>query len=155
MQSATAAGRTTGGSCSAPSMPRSATFIWRKTRRWGRPAFRMEPQIVYQVPGRNPTPHTDGGSDAAPDPQMSKWRPLIPVLQQMVAEGLSPRQMAERLNVSRSAVIKAVWTHVHGNGHGSGTKPSRRRLVHQSWDESRLIEPWAERKARLAKERAK
>ncbi len=32
----------------------------------------MEPQIVYQVPGRNPTPHTDGGSDAAPDPQMSK-----------------------------------------------------------------------------------
>ena len=115
----------------------------------------MEPQIVYQVPGRNPTPHTDGGSDAAPDPQMSKWRPLIPVLRDLRAQGLTCTQIGERLGVSRAAAAKAVWTHVLGNGHGSGTKPSRRRLVHQSWDESRLIEPWAERKARLAKERAK
>lgn len=157
MQSATAAGRTTGGSCSAPSMPRSATFIWRKTRRRGRPAFRMEPQIVYQVPGRNPTPHTDGGSDAAPDPQMSKWRPLVPVLRDLRAQGLTCAQIGERLGVSRAAVAKAVWTHVLGNGHGSGTherewKGSRH---YRSTDDSSFIETWTDRKARLAKERAK
>lgn len=88
---------------------------------------------------------------------MSKWRALAPVLRDLRAEGLTCAQIGERLGVSRSAVAKAVWTHVLDNGHGSGAHERERKgnRNFRSTDDSAFIETWADRKARLAKERAK
>ena len=88
---------------------------------------------------------------------MSKWRPLIPVLRDLRAQGLTCTQIGERLGVSRAAAAKAVWTHVLGNGHGSGVherKGHGTRNMRPS-DERSFIEPYAQRKRRLAEERAK
>lgn len=77
------------------------------------------------------------------------WLPRALALE---ADGLTRRAIAEALGLKRGNVLRVLWEH-HNPARPPRTYPSReRRGVGQrgvpSWDEARLTETWADRKAR-------
>lgn len=90
---------------------------------------------------------------------MIPWRDQIPELEELRRSGKSFSECGQVLGRSRSSVAKAVWAYILGHGHGTGAKPPRirqtnRRPIGSRWDERALTETYAERKARLKRERA-
>lgn len=81
---------------------------------------------------------------------MKAWRDDLEELRALRRDGMSFSQIGRIMGRSRGSVAKAVWAYVLENGHGHGPRSRRRGF----WDETDLIEPYAEFKRRREHERS-
>jgi hypothetical protein len=74
----------------------------------------------------------------------------VKILHDTRGSGITNRALAARLGCTTAACAGAIARFVHGKQGCAVVGP---KLVASAWDESRLTERWADRKARLARER--
>lgn len=77
------------------------------------------------------------------------------VLIEMKQQGLSAREIGEKTGLTRAAVIGRIWRHHNSSGVGQTTYKNRDDVpvVSPDYWQIKTFETWANRKARLKRER--